>query len=256
MRIVAGRSLTAEDEASRGKRAVVNERFARFYFGTAAGAIDRVFNRDVRIVGVVADAHYNTPREEANRTMFVPYGSVQRSSMAHIVRMTADPAQGVRGVRDAITAYDPRLRPRFATIDELMTTSLARERFFAAIAWVLSSLALLLACAGLHAAVAYAVSQRRGELAVRLALGASSRDVVSLILRDPLMTTLIGIAAGVPGAYLVMRSAASLLFGVAPFDLPTIVISATGLVAVGLIAAAWPARRALTIDPVAALRSS
>jgi ABC-type antimicrobial peptide transport system permease subunit len=176
--------------------------------------------------------------------------------MAHIVRVTDDPAAGMRRVRDVIAAYDPRLRPRFATIDELMATSLARERFFAVIAWVLSSLALLLACAGLHAAVAYAVSQRRGELAVRLALGASSRDVVSLILRDPLTTTLIGIAAGVPAAYAVMRSATSLLFGVAPFDVPTIVISAAGLGAPALIAAAWPARRALTIDPVAALRSS
>jgi predicted permease len=256
MPIVAGRGLLPEDEGMHGTRAVVNERFARFYFGTPADAIDRVFNRDVRIVGVVADAHYNTPREEASRTMFIPYGSAGRSSMAHIVRVTDDPAAGMRRVRDVIAAYDPRLRPRFATIDELMATSLARERFFAVIAWVLSSLALLLACAGLHAAVAYAVSQRRGELAVRLALGASSRDVVSLILRDPLTTTLIGIAAGVPAAYAVMRSATSLLFGVAPFDVPTIVISAAGLVAAALIAAAWPARRALTIDPVAALRSS
>ena len=256
MRIVAGRGLLPEDDGTHGKRAVVNERFARFYFGTPAEAIDRVFNRDVRIVGVVADAHYNTPREEANRTMFLPYASAQRSSMAHIVRMTADPARGMQAVRDAITAYDSRLRPRFATIDELKTTSLTRERFFALIAWVLSSLALLLAAAGLHAAVAYAVSQRRGELAVRLALGASSRDVILLILRDPLITTLAGVAAGVPAAYVVMRSAAALLFGVAPFDLPTIVISANGLVAVSLLAAAWPARRALTIDPVAALRSS
>ena len=139
---------------------------------------------------------------------------------------------------------------------ELMATALARERFFAAIASVLSGLALVLACAGLYAAVAYSVTQRHGELAVRVALGASRADVIGLVLRDPLFTTTIGIAAGVPGTYLLMRSARSLLFGVSPFDLPTVAVCGVVLLSCAVLAALWPARRALAIDPVAALRNS
>jgi hypothetical protein len=256
MRILAGRGLSARDGVGPVRTAVVNERFATFYFGSVTGAMDRIVNRDVRIVGIVADALYNTLRDEPARAMFVPYEQVRRPAMAHIVRAAGDPAATMRAARDAVMAHDPRLRPRIATAEELMTLSLARERFFASIAWTLSALALILACAGLYAAVAYGVSQRRGELAVRIALGASPRDLMSLVLRDPLVTTVVGIAAGVPGAYIVMRSAASLLFGVSPFDLPTIGLCGIALVTVGVLAAAWPARRALAIDPVAALRSS
>jgi ABC-type antimicrobial peptide transport system permease subunit len=120
---------------------------------------------------------------------------------------------------------------------------------------MLSALALLLARAGLYAAVAYAVSQRQGELAVRLALGASARDVMTLVLRDPLMTTAIGVTAGIPCAYITMRSAASLLFGVPPFDIQIIFLCTAVLLIAGLLAALWPARRAIAIDPVAVLRN-
>ena len=256
MRILAGRGLSAGDGVGPVRTAVVNEQFATFYFGSVSGAMDRIVNRDVRIVGIVADALYNTLRDEPVRAMFVSYEQVRRPAMAHIIRAAGDPAATMKAAREAVLAHDPRLRPRIATADELMTVSLARERFFASIAWALSGLALILACAGLYAAVTYAVSQRRGELAVRIALGASPRDVMSLVLRDPLTTTIVGIVVGVPGVYIVMRSAASLLFGVSPFDLPTIVLCGIALVTVGVLAAAWPARRALAIDPVAALRSS
>jgi predicted permease len=256
MRIIAGRDLSPPDGVGRRRATVVNERFAQFYFGSVAAALDRTINGDVRIVGVVADAHYNTPRDEPPRAMFVPYGPLQRPAMAHIVRASGgDMAATIRAAQEAVKAHDPRLRPRIATADELMTLSLARERFFASIASTLSGLALLLACAGLHAAVAYAISQRRGELAVRLALGASSRDLLSAVLREPVATTIAGLSLGVPGAYIVMRSAASLLYGVSPFDLPTIALCAALLSGAGLLAAAWPARRALAIDPVEALRS-
>jgi predicted permease len=255
MRIIAGDDLPAEDGLRRSRATVVNERFATFYFGSVAHALDRTINGDLRIVGVVADAHYNTPREEPPRAMFVPYEAVQRPAMAHIVRTSGDLGGTMRAAREAVMAHDPRLRPRITTADELLALSLARERFFASIASAMSGLALVLACAGLYAAVAYAVSQRRGELAVRVALGASSRNVLSEVLRDPLATTVTGLALGVPGAFIVMRSAASLLYGVSAFDLPTIAMCGAALAGAGLLAAAWPARRALAIDPVDALRN-
>ena len=255
MPLIRGRGITAQDNAPSGRVAVVNERLARFYFGTPDDAIGRIVNTDVRIVGVVADAHYSTLRDEPPRAMFVPYSPALRPLMAHIVRASGDSAVAMRAVREAVNAYDPRLRPKLSTVDELLTANVATERFFATIATVLSLLALVLACAGLYGAVAYAVSQRRPELAVRIALGATPREIVALILEDPLRTTLAGIAAGVPGSYLVMRSAGSLLFGVDAFDPLTILGCAAVLVGVALAAAVWPARRATQIDPLTALRS-
>ena len=254
--LTAGRGFLAQDFGPRTTAAIVNERFATFYFGSPANALDRIVNRDIRIAGIVADAHFNTPRDEPPRVMFVPFPAAQRPSMAHIVRAAGDPAAAMRAVLDVVRAYDARLRPRIATADELLDAALARERFFTVVAWVLSALALTLACGGLYAAVAYAVSQRHAELAVRVALGAAPRDVILLVLRDPLTTTIAGIAAGVPGAWLLMRSATALLFGVAPFDAATVAICAAALILFALAAATRPALRALRIDPVPALRSS
>ena len=255
MPIIRGRALSGEDGASKARVAVVNERFATFYFGNADNAVDRIVNRDVRIVGVVADARYHALREAAPRAMFVPYAPVQRSTMTHIVRFSGDPAGAMRAVRSAIAAHDGRLRPKFSTADELLGANVARERFFAIIASVLSLLALTLACTGLFAAVAYGVTQRRPELAVRIALGATPRRIASMILTDPLRTTIAGIAAGVPVSYFVMRSADSLLFEVNAFDPFTILFCAALLLAAAGVAALWPAWRATRVDPVTAFRS-
>jgi len=141
-------------------------------------------NGDIRIVGVAGDARYNTLREETPRARFVPYAPMRRALMTHIVRSSGDPAAAMRSVREVSAAHDSRLRPRFSTVDELLTASMATERFFASIAGVLSLLALGLACGGLYAAVAYAVSQRGPELAVRMALGATRADIMALILFD------------------------------------------------------------------------
>jgi predicted permease len=253
MPVIRGRGIEAGDGPARV--AVVNERFARFYFRSADGAIGQTVNRDMRIIGVVADAHYNTLRDEPPRAMFVPYQPMRRAAMVHIVRGGGEAAATMRAVREAIAAHDPRLRPSFSTGDELLAASISTERFFAGIAGVLSLLALALACGGLYAAVANGISQRGPELAVRIALGASRRDIITLILSDPLRTALAGIAVGLPASYLVLRSASSLLFGVGPLDPLTLLGCAGALVIAALAAAFGPAHRATRIDPVIAFRS-
>jgi predicted permease len=253
--LIRGRDITADDGTSRPRGAVVNERFATFYFGSADNAIGRIVNEDVRIVGVVADGRYSTLRDTPPRAMFVPYAALQRPAMAHIVRAGGDARLAIEAVRKAVAAHDERLRPRISTAEQLLGASVAREQFFAGIAVVLSLLAVALACAGLYGAVAYGVSQRSRELAVRIALGATPRQVVSLILADPVRTTLAGIVVGIPASYIVMRSVASLLFEVRIFDIPTILGCAVLLVTAAVAAAIVPARRATRIDPLRALRA-
>ena len=254
MPLIAGRLLTQQDLSGRGHRAVINERFARFYFGAPTNALGRMVNTDIEIVGVVSDARYNTLRADLSRAMFLTYLGKERRQMVHTVRAHRDLAQVMASVRDIVLQHDSRLRPRISTGDALVAAAVGRETFFATIASVLAALAIVLACAGVFAAVASAVSRRRGELAVRIALGASGRDVVGLVMKDPLMTSLIGAAAGMPGAYLLLRSASSLLYGVPAFDPVTVLGSSIGLIAFALLAAAWPAKRAVSIDPVLALR--
>jgi putative ABC transport system permease protein len=255
MPVLIGRGITRDDTPRSERVAVVNEQFARFYFGAAPDALGRTINGNIRIVGVVADAHYDTLRDTPARAMFVPHGQgPPRAAMTFIVRAAGDPAVAHASTIAAIRSFDPLLRPRVTPLAEQVASTLARERFVALLATTLSILAVFLACAGLYGAVAFAVSERRTEFAVRLAVGAGRGEIRRLVLRDPLRTTIAGIAIGVPGVFVVMRGLSALLYGVTRFD-PTVVACASGLlVVVATLAAVWPAYRAGRIDPVESLR--
>jgi ABC-type antimicrobial peptide transport system permease subunit len=136
-----------------------------------------------------------------------------------------------------------------------VASTLVRERFLAIVALVLSCIGVFLSCAGLYAAVSFATAQRRAEFAVRVALGATRRDIVATVLREPLVIALAGIAIGLPGAYGVMHASAALLYGVAPFDLATVGSTCVVLIAAAAVAALWPALRAGRMDPLVALRA-
>jgi predicted permease len=254
MPLVAGRAFLPHEMRN---VSVVNEQFARRYFGSPAQAIGRLYNRDVRIVGVVADAHYSTLRgDPGSRAAFVHYAPLQRAGMTHIVRLTGVQSGMTEAVRAAVLAHDSRLRPVISTGEDLIASSLARERFFAVIATTLALLAMLLSCGGLWATVGYAVSRRTSELAIRRALGASRRSILALMLRGPVRTVITGLIAGTPAVFLVMRSARALLFGIPSFDLVIVGASAGLLLTIGVAAALWPAYRATTIDPITVLKNN
>lgn len=256
MPVLMGRELERPDWASAERVAVVNEAFARFYFGLREEALGRTVNRNVRIVGVVADARYDTLRDEPVRAMFTPHTQAPtRAAMTFIVRAAGDRGGAVEAALAAIRAHDAQLRPTVMSVSDIMAATLMRENFVAVLAGVLSIVATFLSCAGLYAAVAYATSQRRGEFAVRMTLGASPRDIVALVLREPLRVALVGIVIGIPGAYAVMRAMSSLLYGIAPFDPMTVAGASVLLVAAAIAAALWPALRAGRMDPLAALRA-
>jgi ABC-type antimicrobial peptide transport system permease subunit len=135
------------------------------------------------------------------------------------------------------------------TLADQAAATVGVERFAAATATALTLLALCLACAGVYSTVAYAVSERRSELAVRLALGARPANLIRAVMRDPVRLALAGIAIAVPCTYALMRTISSLLFGVPAFDVPTLLASAAGLLLITAAAAALPAWRAAAIDP-------
>ena len=257
MRIVAGESLSAREITDRQRVAVVTRQFAQFYFGNPQNAIGRFVNRDLRIIGVVADARYNTYRDGPARAMFVPFTQgPPRATMTFIVRSAGDERQMTGAVTAAIRAYDPLLKVTTATLSSLVAGTMGRERFAASVAAGLALLALVLSCAGVYATVAFVVSERRHELALRFALGATTRDVARLVVRGPMRVALVGIVLAVPAAYALMRGISTLLFGVPPFDVPLVLGCGVGLMAIAAIAAALPAWRASAIDPQECLRSN
>jgi ABC-type antimicrobial peptide transport system permease subunit len=257
MRIVAGEGLGVRDVADRQRVAVVTRHLAQFYFGSPQGAIGRFVNRDVRIVGVVADARYNTYRDAPVRAMFLPFTQApSRTTMTFIVRPTADDRQMIGAVTTAMRAHDPLLKVTTATLSSLVDGTMARERFAGSVAAGLALLALVLSCAGVYATVAFAVSERRREFAVRFALGATARDVARLVVRGPMRIAVAGIVLAMPAAYALMRGISTLLFGVPPFDVPLMLGCGLGLMAIAAIAAAVPAWRAASIDPQECLRSN
>jgi len=139
-------------------------------------------------------------------------------------------------------------------MDHFLAASLAARKFNMELLVAFATTALLLAAVGLYAVVAYLVSQRTREIGIRLALGAAPRDILRLLIGQGMKLTLIGIAIGFVGAIVVTRLMRSLLFAVAPTDLVTFTISAVALTAVALLACFLPARRAMKVDPLVALR--
>ena len=257
MRIIAGEGLGARDVADRQRVAVVTRHFAQFYFGSPQSAIGRYVNRDVRIIGVVADARYNTYRDGPVRAMFIPFTQAPpRTTMTFIVRAAGDERQAIGAVTAAIRAHDPLLKVTTTTMSSLAAGSMGRERFAASVASALALLALVLSCAGVYATVAFAVAERRRELAVRFALGATTRDIARLVVGGPVRVALVGIVVAIPAAYGLMRGMSTLLFGVPPFDVPMLLACGLTLIALAAAAAALPAWRAASIDPQECLRSN
>jgi predicted permease len=257
MPVIAGSAFGGSALAGRERVAVVNRSFADFYFGSPANAVGRMINGDVRIIGVAADAYYGSLRDDPVRAMFVPYTQAPpRKVRTFLARSSGDPSLTMAAGADAVRTYDPALAVSVATVPDQIAASQLRERFIAACALVLAGLAMFLSCAGLFAAVAYSVAQRRRELAIRLALGAAPREIVRTMAGGAMRVTGIGLILGLPGAYAITRAMEALLFGVAPFDLPTVAASAVGVAAAAAVAGSAAARRAAAISPLECLNNT
>jgi predicted permease len=260
--LVRGRDFTDRDDAGAPPVVIVNQEFARRFYGGEAEAMGKRFRFAegtplMEIVGVAKDGRYGTLYEDPQPYMFLPVYQHHRARMTLLVsaRSAGEVPAIVEGARDEIARMDPRL-PVFGVIvgDENLTLAYMGPRVAAGVATTFGVLALVLATVGLYSVMAYAVSQRTREIGIRMALGACVRDVLRMVVGQGMRMVLAGVALGTAGAFALTRALSSLLLGVGATDAVTFVGVSALLVAVALLACYVPARRAARVDPLVALR--
>ena len=264
--VLAGREFTAQDTAAAPKVAILSERVVRECFpGGPREALGRrvrvsVLDRGewLTVVGVVADIRQRSLAQDVQPMIYAPFQQDDSGFLRFVsfVARTATPASVVEGVRAEIRRVAPDLPIQSAvTMDEAVAASVAQPRFRTVMLALFAASATLIATCGLYGLMAYAVAQRRREIGVRMALGAGRRDVLRLVLTRALRIVVAGLILGLAGAAGVTRVLQTFLFGVTSTDPIVFTIVTLLLLAVGLMAAWLPARRATRIDPWAALRA-
>jgi predicted permease len=259
--LLTGRAFTDADNFAAPRVAVINEAAVRKFFPNE-NPLGRRFgssletSSQIEVVGVVRDAKYNSVREDAPPTMYVPYTQSPIGGMAFEIRTAGDPSAAVGSIREAVRQADANVPlMNVATQMEAIETRFAQERLFAQAYALFGGLALLVAAVGLFGVMSYSVSRRVTEIGVRMALGARRLDVVRMILRESIVLVAAGIAAGITAALASSRLIAALLFGLQPTDPATIGLAVLLLLAVSALAGYLPARRAARVDPMVALRT-
>jgi putative ABC transport system permease protein len=252
----AGRFFNEDD--FKQQNAVINETMARRFWpqGDAIGKRINLCSLDPKpcwntIIGISGNVHqYGLDHEPTYDVYFVggwtPY---------FIVRTSSDPLSIAAGVTEVVHRFDPNLPvTNVMTMDNLISGSVSPRRFSSVLVAIFAGLALLLAAIGIYGVMSYTVSQRTQEIGVRMALGAQLASVQRMILGHTLKLTVLGVGLGLAGAFVVTRFLTSMLFGVGMYDPVTFLGVAALLVAVALVASYIPARRAMRVDPIVALR--
>jgi putative ABC transport system permease protein len=262
--LVRGRDFSEADSDAAPRVVIVNERFARQYFGDADPIGQRIkpglstTEKEApwrEIVGVVGDVRDRSLSEESRPAYFVPYAQGLISPLYLVVR-TNNATGIVEDVRRTLARRDPELALYdVKTMGEYVATSVATPRFQTLLLALFAAVGLALTAIGLYGVMAYGVAQRTREFGIRLALGARPGGVLGLVLRGALALIAAGLILGVVAGALATRMLASALYGVDPLDPATFAGVAAMLIAVALVASYVPARRATRVDPIAALRS-
>src|SRR5262249_41412687 len=244
---------------------VINDTLARRYFPNADPLGKRMNLGDSQgpawytVVGIVRDTRHESLDADPYPQMYAVSTQAPQRSMALMVRPAGDPRTMIDAVRGIVAHLDPTLALNNArTMNQVLAQSIARPRFNTILMGLFAAVALLLAAVGIYGVMAYSVSQRTHEIGIRMALGAGSKTILGMVVRQGLQLTLAGIAIGLFGAFLINRLIAGLLSGllfqVGPAD-PWIFAGIAGLLAAVAIGASLvPARRAIRVDPMVALR--
>ena len=255
--LVRGRLFNDADTSASGRVLLINRATADRFFGTRDPLGQKIgfWGQQWTVVGIVGNERFHGVAKAAPIGAYAPLTQTRLLSLALAVRTTIDPVRVAPDVRAAIRDIDPQL-PIFGMepLEDTLANTLGEQRFMMLLLGLFAALALALAAVGVHGVLAYLVAQRTREIGVRMALGATADAVTQLIVRQGLRLVVVGLAAGFALAMALGRSLSGLLFGVTPTDLPTLVAV---VVVLGCVAAAsvWlPARRAVRIDPLVALR--
>jgi predicted permease len=258
--LLRGRDFTAADREGSLPVAIVNQEAAnRFWPGEAAvGKRFKFYGDDFfrQVVGVARNAKYFTLGEDPQPCIYVPLGQGYQDAMTLYVRSASgDPGAALGAAQRAVRELDRGIPQTFAlTVDGVIDQSLWASRVGASLLTVLGGLALLLAAVGLYGVLAYTVRQRTREIGIRMAIGAQSRDVLGLIVRQAMLLVAVGMGAGLVAALLVSRVVSTLLYGISPTD-PLTFGAVIGVLAAVAVASAYvPAFRASHVEPVIALR--
>jgi putative ABC transport system permease protein len=267
--LLAGRIFNSGDTPTSTRVAIVNETMARRFF-PKTNAIGKYFRfagsdasakRPFEIVGIVADSKYESLREATYPFAYVPLaqmgftaGDSSFDLSSFMIRTGVDPTSLIPSVREAIGAISRRTSLQFSTLAEQVDDSLTMERLLAMLSGFFGVLAVLLTGIGLYGVMGYMVTRRTHEIGIRVALGARYGSILGLVMRDVAILLASGVAMGAALAAWMTRFARHLLFGLSRGDAGTMTLAAAALVLVGLLASYLPARRAMRVDPMVALR--
>ena len=259
IRLKQGRFFNEHDKAGEPETVIVDEALAQRFWPNEDPIGKRLQRGKAttwrKVVGVISSSKEYSAENEPPITVYFPFEQYVARSMYFVIRTTPDPAGMTAAITREIQAVDPEM-PVFdvGTMEQRLADSLARRRFSMLLLSVFAVIAVVLAAVGIYGVMAYAVSQRTHEIGIRMALGASPRDVLSLVLRQGLRLTLTGAATGLLAAFGLTRLLEKLLFGISATDPLTFAAITLALILVALLACYVPARRATKVDPMIALR--
>lgn len=257
--LVAGREFRLEDQGGPGV-AIVNESMARYYFGDEPPISRRISSIDgetgsYQIVGVVADAKYQTLHEPAPRTIYLNAFQSPHTFSLFAIRTTGHPASLTGAVQRTLRDHVPAVRlAGITTLTSQIDASLVSERVMATLSGLFAAIGALLAAVGLYGLLAYAVARRTGEIGVRMALGATRGHIATMVARSAVGLTAAGLLFGIPIALWGQRIAVSLVDGLPIDDVVPIATAAFVMLLVAVAAAGVPALRAARVRPIDALR--
>jgi ABC-type antimicrobial peptide transport system permease subunit len=261
MRLIAGRQLTGADAQGAGLVGILNENAAQRYF-PGKDAVGRLLKRSqapdaptVTVVGVVANGRTDGPNQPYKPEIFVPIAQRPARGVYVMIEPSRDVLAASRALSQALKEVDPLIPvPRLTPIEESIGAAVALPRLYTTLVAIFAATALFLAALGVYGVMAYAVTQRQREIGVRMALGAEPRGIQRMVLRQGGTLAAVGLLVGVTLSMMLGQLLSNLLFGVTPFDIPTLVAVPTVLGAVTVVASWIPARRAMRLDPVAVIR--
>lgn len=257
--LLAGREFTSRDTPGASAVAIINQTMARRFFAGEDPPGRKVLlvreKQDLEIVGVVGDVRRFEVGDAVEPEIYYPYMQRPRWATYFAIRTNSDPISVVAAARSRILTLDKDVPlSNVSTVDQMVSAALREPRFNTALIGVFAGVALLLASVGLYAVISYSVTQRTHEIGVRMAIGAGQGDIFKLIVGQGMILTLIGVAIGLAASFALTRVTLSLLFEVSATDPLTFAGISLLLTVVSLLACYIPARRAMKVDPTAALR--